>query len=120
MKVSNEINFNINKGCAGLAFRSKEPVFEPFAQSSELLSPEELDPSLTGTIVQTIIALPLFDEAGNSNGVIEILNSDQSVFTSTTTKAILQRFSKYISLLFYTNELLKVFHMQTIEHIRKP
>lgn len=87
-------------------------MFEPFAQSSELLSREELDPVLTGTVVQTVIALPIFDEAGESSGVVEILNCEQEVFTSPSVKAVLQRFSKYISLLFYTSELLKVLYTQ--------
>ena len=73
--------FDINIGCAGLALSTKSPVFEPFAQSSQTVSKQELDPALTGTIVQTIIAIPLFDEVGNAAGVFELFNCEKAVFS---------------------------------------
>ena len=54
------------------------------------------------------MSFPIFDDKGNSNGAIEVLNSKKSNFTSEDTKPLLTRFAKYISLLFYTSDLLKV------------
>lgn len=100
---------DINTGCAGLAFRNKELVFEPFAQSSQTLSKQETDPAIVGTTVQNVIAVPIFDEGGNSIGVFECINCEKSLFTGGTVKPLLVKFAKYVSLLFYTNGLLKVF-----------
>jgi len=105
---SEPTNFDITRGCAGLAFKSKEPIFEPFAQSSEVVCKEELDSKIVGTIVENLIAVPVFNEVGSSIGVFEIINSQKSVFTNTNTKLLLSKFAKYFSLLFYTNNLLKV------------
>lgn len=101
-------DFNINEGCAGLAFKSKEPIFEPFAQSSMTLSRQELDPEIFGTVVQNLIAIPIFDEDGESIGIFEALNCEKSIF-SAGIKPLLVKVSKFVSLLFYTNTLLKVF-----------
>ena len=119
MTSKEKVNFNINSGCAGLAFSSKEPVFEPFAQSSQVVSKEELDFNITGTVVQTIIAIPLFNETGNTVGVAEIINCDKTIFSASNTKNNLKKFSKYISLLFYTNGLLKVITMNNLEYFRE-
>ena len=91
-----------------MAFRSKDIVFEPFAQSSSTVSKQEVDAATIGTTVQSIIAVPLFDATGESIGVFEILNCEKGHFSSPSTKTILVKFAKYVSLLFYTNELLKV------------
>ncbi len=99
---------DVKSGCAGLAFSSKEVVFEPFAQSSQNINKQEIDPEAVGTTVHSIIAVPIFDELGNSNGVFEILNSDKANFSSSSIKPLLYKFAKYVSLLFYTNTLLKV------------
>ena len=99
---------DVKTGCAGLSFLSKEIVFEPFAQSSSNVSKQEMNPEFIGTIVHSIIAVPIFDESGNSVGVFEIINCEKQHFSSPTTKTLLSKFAKYISLLFYTNNLLKV------------
>ena len=99
--------FRLNSGCAGLAFKTKETIFEAFAQSSSRVDKYEIDPSVLGITVKNIIAAPIFNEEKNSIGVFEALNNDNSVFT-TSTKSLLDRFSKFISLLFYTNNLLMV------------
>jgi hypothetical protein len=99
--------FNFNTGCAGIAFKTKEPVFEPFAQSSNKLSQHEIDTKVLRTVVQNIIAVPIFDEEENSIGVFEAINSDRTIF-SETKKPLLLRFAKYISLIYYTNTLLMV------------
>jgi hypothetical protein len=114
---SEATNFDITTGCAGLAFKSKEPVFEPFAQSSEVVCKEELDPKVVGTAVQNLIAVPVFNEVGDSIGVFEIINSQKAAFTNTSTRLLLSKFAKYFSLLFYTNNLLKVRYNLNIEHI---
>ena len=101
-------SFDINIGCAGLAFKTKEPIFEPCAQSSQLVSKQEIDPNIIGITVNTIIAAPIFDELGNSMGVFEVINCDKSNFTSHSIQSTIKKFSKYVSLLFYTNILLKV------------
>ncbi len=98
---------DLKSGCAGLAFSTKEVVFEPFAQSSQTINKREIDPALVGTTVHSIIAVPIFDELGNSIGVFEIVNSDKENFVSPSVKPLLAKFAKYVSLLFYTNDLLK-------------
>lgn len=105
---SERSNFDIATGCAGLAFKTKQPVFEPFAQSSEVLRREELDPAIVGTVVQNLIAVPVFDERGNSTGVFEVINSKKEIFTTASTRSLLLKFAKYFSLILYTNQLLKV------------
>jgi hypothetical protein len=102
------VELDIHSGCAGLSFRSKDIVFEPFAQSSSSVSPQEVNPEIVGTIVHNIIAVPMFDSTGESIGVFELLNCDKAHFSSSTAKSILGKFAKYVSLLFYTNDLLKV------------
>ena len=104
------VELDIKSGCAGLSFSSKDIVFEPFAQSSSSVSPQEVNPETIGTIVHSIIAVPMFDVTGESIGVFELLNCDKAHFSSPTTKGLLIKFAKYVSLLFYTNELLKVRH----------
>ena len=99
---------DIKNGCAGQAFANKEIVFEPFAQSSSNANKQETDPETMGTTVHSIIAVPIFDESGDSIGVFEIINCDKSFFTAPSTKQLLGKFAKYVSLLFYTNGLLKV------------
>jgi len=100
-------DFNFNTGCAGIAFKTKEPVFEPFAQSSNRLSKHEIDEEVLRIVVQNIIAVPIFDEEENSIGVFEVVNSDRTAF-SEDKKPLLLRFAKYISLIYYTNTLLMV------------
>lgn len=101
----------MNSGIAGIAFSSKDMVFEPNAQSSSNASQEEISKEFIGITVQNIIAVPLFNSVGESIGVYEILNSDPSFFQSPNLRPMLMKFAKYISLLFYTNELLKVFSL---------
>ena len=102
-------NFDINAGCAGMAFKDKEIVFEPFAQSSEFLTRQELTTGNDSIIINNIVAVPIINEFGNSIGVFEAFNSRKSIFTDNTSKLLLLRFSRYISLLMYTNGLLRVF-----------
>eukprot|EP00826_Nyctotherus_ovalis_P053544 TRINITY_DN6979_c0_g2_i2.p1 TRINITY_DN6979_c0_g2~~TRINITY_DN6979_c0_g2_i2.p1 ORF type:complete len:138 (+),score=20.30 TRINITY_DN6979_c0_g2_i2:959-1372(+) len=106
-------DFNFNSGCAGIAFSSKEPVFEPFAQSSNKLSAQEVDKKIVKTVVQNMIAVPIFDENNNSTGVFEAINSDKAIFTDNK-KPLLARFAKYISLLYYTNSLLTVLSLSEL------
>lgn len=116
---SESTNFDITTGCAGLAFKTKEPIFEPFAQSSEIVHKEELNPAIIGTIVQNLIAVPIFNEMGESIGVFEVINSQKSVFSTGSIKLLLMKFAKYFSLLLYTNGLLKVLCGLIIEYIGK-
>jgi len=118
--VGNEIkanervkDFDLNKGCAGLAFRSKKLVFEPFAQNSKIIDKQEIDH--VGITVDTLIAAPIFDEHNNSIGVLEIINGDKE-----PSKEIIMKFAKYTSLLLHTNNLLKVFLLSYTKNNRTP
>ena len=68
-------------------------------------------------MVHSVIAVPIFDEMGDSVGVFECLNCDKSAFVNTATKPLLAKFAKYVSLLFYTNGLLKVITFLLLFHI---
>jgi len=95
--VSSE--FNINAGCAGIAFRTKKPIFESNIKEDAKCYPDN---------IYNAIAAPIFSEDGSAIGVLEILNSEESAFTSETTKTLLMKYAKYVSLIFYSNDLLKV------------
>lgn len=103
--ISNK--FNINSGCAGLAFKKKTVIFEPFAQSSSIISEQELDSKILGVVVQNVIAVPIFEVNGDAIGVLEAINSNKSAFMPDN-KLLLEKFTKYVSLLFYTNSLMLV------------
>jgi len=97
-------NYDMNVGCAGIAFRIKTPIFE---------SNTKLKSSLYNNYpiaVRNAIAIPIFDEDMNSIGVIEILNSEKAAFTQKL-NALLQKCAKYISLLLHTSELFRVILM---------
>jgi len=100
--------FDLTSGCAGVALSTKQPILEPFAQSSTLTTKQEIN--VTNIIVSNVIAVPIFDEHKNSIGVFEAFNSIKSAFTTNTTKELLMKFSRCISLLLYTNGLLKVMY----------
>ncbi len=103
-----QLKLDVQCGCAGLAFNRKEIIFEPFAQSSSIVSKEELNPETVGLAVRNLIAIPVFDEHGNSIGVCEALNCDAGLYSVSGTKPLLTKLAKYISLLLYTNGLLIV------------
>ena len=93
-------SFDITRGCIGTVFKTKEPVFEPSLKGDKKDYPEN---------TRNSIAFPIFDEENNSSGVLQIINTEEVTFTSIEKKSLLPRFAKYISLLFYTSGLLKVF-----------
>jgi putative methionine-R-sulfoxide reductase with GAF domain len=103
--------FNINAGCAGIAFRTKKPVFE--SNIKEDAKFKEYPDS-----IYNAIAAPIFNEKGDSIGVLEILNSEENAFSSETTKTLLVKYAKYVSLIFYSNDLLKVRVNTHIEYIK--
>ena len=80
--VNEPKKIDIKSGGTGFAFSTKIPIFEPFVQSSELINKEELDPIVIGTVVQNLIMVPLFNESGDSMGVLKIINSQKSVFSN--------------------------------------
>lgn len=88
---------------AGLGLKIKEPVFEPFAQSSKATSKLELDAA-----VQTLVIIPILDEQANSIGILKALNSDKSIFASPAIKELAARLDECISLLLHINKSLKV------------
>jgi hypothetical protein len=61
-----------------------------------------------GINVHNIIAVPIIDSQKNSIGVLELFNSSYDNFDSTHTRSQLGRYSRYISLLIYSEELLEV------------
>ena len=93
-------NINLNTGYSGTAFTTKKLVFEPNCKDKEYQN--------YPMPVSNVIAVPIFDSQNNSIGVFEIINSDNSVFTLPWITPLLNKFAKYISLVFYTNSLLKV------------
>ena len=95
----------MNSGCAGISYSTKEPVMEPSVDTSKMVSNEELHAMDN---VKNLIAVPIINEDGNSIGIFELFNCEQSFFESPNTKSLLMRFSKFVSLLFYTNGLLQV------------
>lgn len=101
-------DFDITSGCAGIAFRTKEPVLEPFVQSSKVFTKQEISAYSNSLIIDNAVAVPVFSEDANCIGVFEAFNCAKSVFTIGSTRSLLMKFSRFISLLLYTNSLLKV------------
>ena len=82
--VKNNMNtkFDITIGCAGKAFITKAPAFEPSVKNSVIVSKDECNEKIVGTTVQSLIAVPIFNEHGDSIGVFEIINCNKEVFTN--------------------------------------
>ena len=93
--------FDINNGCIGSAYKTKQIVIE------EKINNANPNYKNYPKSIRNSIAVPIFNEQKNIIGVFEILNSQKSAFDSST-NTLLAKFSKYISLLFYTNGLFRV------------
>ncbi|MDR3548369.1 MAG: GAF domain-containing protein [Candidatus Pacebacteria bacterium] len=103
------IKLNLEEGLCGEAFKSRQILVEPFAQSSSIISKQESDAQLLGVTVHNLIAAPIFGPDERSIGVFELYNCDKSLLANLPRCiSVLGKFAKYISLLFYTNMLLKV------------
>ena len=105
--------FDIRTGCAGLAFKTKKPILEADIQNHKELSKEYPN------TVRNTIALPIYNDQDNAIGALEIINSEKSTFTSKNVNVLLEKFGKYVSLLFYTNNLLRVKKKLIIEYARE-
>ena len=109
IKCNLALKSDLSTSCAGLAFNIKAPVFEQNIENSKILNKEEIDRRIPNIKIKNIIVVPLFDENNNSIGVFEALNCVESAFNDSKMKDHLTKYAKYISLLFYTSNLLRVF-----------
>lgn len=81
------IRISAQKGVAGYAALSKETSIVVDAYNDYRFNPE-ID-KMTGYLTQSILAVPLLDNYGNTIGVFQALNKNNSVFTNLDAETLL-------------------------------